>query len=361
MTIDTTSRDRTLLRVVLIVALVAAGLVAIFLLGRLLAGFVTSEAQVTTTVQPGLAVTVEVPEGASARLIGDAMEAAGVVTRRDLVDVVEQQGIAAQLKPGVYHLETGMTPEQVAARLVGGPDHAAGSVIVLEGVTVASAIDSLAEQTGYEAAAFAAALRDGLVVSPYLPDELPEGADELSRWEGLLYPARYEIREDAPPHEILQLMADEMVQRLDASDWSRLEELEMSPYEALVVASLIQREAGVEQDRPLISSVIQNRLELGMPLQIDATVVYALGGSPGRVLAEHLEIDSPWNTYRIIGLPPTPIGTVQVESLRAALDPATTNYLFYVLISEDGSHGFSETLEEHRAKIEQAREDGVLP
>lgn len=361
MTTNTTSRDRTLVRVIVVVALVAVGVVAIFLLGRLLASVVTGEARVTTTVQAGIAVTVEVQEGASARSIGDAMEAAGVVARRDLVEVVERQGIAAQLKPGIYHLETGMPPEQVAAKLVAGPDHVSGSVIVLEGVTVAAAIDGLAEQTGYPAEDFADALRDGVVISPYLPEELPEGADELTRWEGLLYPARYEISEDALPREILQLMADETVRRLEGVDLSRLEELEMSSYEALIVASLIQREAGVEQDRPLISSVIQNRLDLGMPLQIDATVVYALGGSPGRVLAEHLEIDSPWNTYLFVGLPPTPIGTVQQESLQAALDPATTDYLFYVLVSEDGAHGFSETLDEHRVKIEQAREDGVLP
>lgn len=358
---ETPTRDRRLVRVVVITALIAVGIVGVFLLGRVLAHLATPEAQVTMTVEAGIPVTVEVPQGASARSIGNSMEAAGVVSRRDLVEVVESQGIAAELKPGVYHLQTGMAPEEVAARLVAGPDVANDSVIVLEGVTVASAIDSLAEQTGFPAGEFAAALRNGGVISPYLPTELPEGADELARWEGLLYPARYEITGDDTPREILQLMADEMVHRLDDANWSRLEELDMSSYEALVVASLIQREAGVDEDRRLIGSVIYNRLDRGMRLQIDATVVYALGGSPGQVLAEHLEIDSPWNTYLIDGLPPTPIGTVHVESLQAALDPASTEYLFYVLVSEDGHHGFSETLEEHRAKIEQAKADGILP
>ena len=107
--------------------------------------------------------------------------------------------------------------------------------------------------------------------------------------------------------------------------------------------------------------MIYNRLAQDIPLQIDATVVYALGESPGRVLAEHLEIDSPWNTYRIDGLPPTPIGTSQFESLEAAADPADTEYLFYVLVSPDGGHGFSKTYEEHQEKIAQAKADGVLP
>ena len=254
-----------------------------------------------------------------------------------------------------------MNPELVARRLVEGPDTASASVIIREGVTIAAVIESLADQTGFTAEDFAAELRDGSVISPYLPTEVPDGVNELARWEGLLYPARYEIRDDDTPGQILQLMADELVHRLEGADWSRIEELGVSTYEALVIASLIQREAGVEEDRPLIASVIYNRLDRGIRLQIDATMVYALGGSPGRVLAEHLEIESLWNTYRIDGLPPTPIGTIQIESLDGALNPASTGFLFYVLVSEDGRHGFSETLEEHRAKIEQAKADGILP
>lgn len=360
MTTETPTRDSKVLRLVVVVALIAVGVVAVFLLGRALAGFASEDAT-TTTVVAGIPVTVEVPEGASARTIGDSLEAAGVVSQRDFLSVVEGQGLASQLKPGVYHLETGMSPESAAGRLVAGPDVANETVIILEGVTVAAAIASLSEQTGIPEGAFAAALADGSVTSPYLPDEVPEGVDELARWEGLLYPARYEVTPDDTAARILQQMSDEMVDRVQGIDRSRFAELDLTTYDALIIASLIQREAGVPADRPLISSVIHNRLEEGIPLQIDATVVYALGGSPGRVLAEHLQIDSPWNTYRISGLPPTPIGTVQIESIEAAVDPAETNYFYYVLVSEDGSHGFSETLEEHREKIEQARADGVLP
>lgn len=361
MTMESSNADRPLVRVLLVVGLVGAGIVAIVLLGKVLADAVTQAAPVTTTIQAGVPVTVEVPDGASARSIGGSMETAGVVSERDLVQVVEREGIAAQLKPGTYNLVTGMPPEEVAARLVAGPDALGDSVIVLEGVTVAAAIESLAAQTGYSVEEFAEPLFNERVSSPYLPTDLPEGVDELARWEGLLYPARYEIADDATPREILQLMSDEMVVRMNDVDWSRLDELGVTRYEAVIVASLIQREAGIDEDRPLIASVIYNRLGRVMALQIDATVVYALGGSPGRVLAEHLEIESPWNTYLFVGLPPTPIGTVQMESLRAAADPADTDYLFYVLVSEDGRHGFSSTYEEHQAKIEQAKADGILP
>lgn len=360
MTMESTKRSRTLIRVLVVAVLLVAGVAAVFLVGRLLAGAVTAAPMTTTTVH-GIEVTVEVPGGASARSIAAAMEEAGVVPARDLSRFVEEQGVASQLKPGTYRLETGMAPEDVAARLVAGPDVFNRSVIVLEGVTVAAAIEGLAEQTGKPVEEFAVALREGRVTSVLLPAEAPEGVDELARWEGLLYPARYEIRGDTQPQEILQMMADEMVHRIGDVDSSRFEELGVNTYEALIVASLIQLEAGVEEDRPLIASVIYNRLDQGIPLQIDATVVYALGGSPGRVLAEDLEIDSPWNTYLIAGLPPTPIGTVQIESVEASASPATTDFLFYVLVSEDGRHGFSETYEEHQLKIEQAKADGVLP
>ncbi len=327
---------------------------------RLLAGFVSGDQALD--IEPGLPVTVEVLAGSSASDIAIAMEQAGVVRGRDLQEVVSEQGVASQLQAGTYHLETLMAPEVVVQRLISGPDEGTGSsVIVYEGHDVRRVLDGLAEQTGIPVAEFEQALTSGVVTSSLLPAEIPEGADELVRWEGLLYPARYEMPEGATAAEILASVAAETERRIAAVDWSRLEALGVSQYEALIVASLIQREAGVEEDRPLIASVIYNRLEQGMPLQIDATVVYALGASPGRVLAEHLEIDSPWNTYKIKGLPPTPIGTSQFESIAAAADPAESDYLFYVLVATDGRHGFSVTYEEHQEKIAKAKADGVLP
>lgn len=313
-------------------------------------------------VEPGIAVTVEIQAGSSAREIAGSMEEAGVVRAGELRAVIAQQGVASQLLAGTYYLETLMTPEAVTERLLTGPDTPTGSgIIVYEGHDVRRILAGLAAETGYPVEAFEEALAGGAVTSPLLPTELPEGVDEITRWEGLLFPARYEMPEGATPAEILTVLADETVRRVNTVDWSRLEELGITRYEALIVASLIQREAGVESDRPLIASVIYNRLADDIPLQIDATVVYALGESPGRVLNEHLKIDSPWNTYRIKGLPPTPIGTAQMESIQAAAAPAETDYYFYVLVSPDGRHGFSVTYEEHQEKIAQAKKDGVLP
>lgn len=339
---------------------VVIGVVVLVVLARLLATAVAGDQALN--VEPGIAVAVEIQAGSSAREIATAMEQAGVVRAGELRGVVEEQGVASQLQAGTYFLETLMTPEAVVERLLTGPDTPTGSgIIVYEGHDVRRILAGLAAETGYPVEAFEEALTSGEVTSPLLPTDLPEGVDELTRWEGLFFPARYEMPEGATPAQILTVLADETVRRVDTVDWSRLEELAITRYEALIVASLIQREAGVDADRPLIASVIYNRLEAGMPLQIDATVVYALGESPGRVLAEHLEIDSPWNTYRVKGLPPTPIGTAQMESIQAAAAPAETDYLFYVLVSPDGRHGFSTTYEEHQEKIAQAKKDGVLP
>ena len=339
---------------------VAVALVLVIVGVRSLAGIVAGDPGLD--VEPGVPVTVEVRAGSSASDIAAAMEEAGVVRSRDLQAVVSEQGVASQLQAGTYHLETLMVPEAVVQRLIGGPDEGTGSsIIVYEGHDVRRILAGLAEQTGYPIEEFEAALMNGSVTTALLPAEIPEGADELVRWEGLLYPARYEMPDNATPAEMLSAMAAETERRVAAVDWTRLEGLGLTQYEALIVASLIQREAGVEEDRPLIASVIYNRLEQGMPLQIDATVVYALGASPGRVLAEHLEIESPWNTYKIKGLPPTPIGTAQLESIAAAADPADSDFLFYVLVSPEGRHGFSVSYEEHQEKIAQAKADGVLP
>jgi UPF0755 protein len=185
--------------------------------------------------------------------------------------------------------------------------------------------------------------------------------DSIVRWEGLLYPAKYPIADDATPTSILQMMSDEMTRRFEDVDWSGIGELDISRYEALIIGSLIEWEAGTDEDRPMISSVIHNRLGQPMRLQIDATVIYALGYNPRRVLAEHLKVESPYNTYLIDGLPPTPIGTVSAVSLTAAVHPATTDYLFYVLGDEDGSHVFAVTYEQHQENVRASKAAGVLP
>jgi UPF0755 protein len=127
------------------------------------------------------------------------------------------------------------------------------------------------------------------------------------------------------------------------------------------MASMVEAEAGVDEDRPLIASVLRNRLEIPMMLQIDATVLYALGQRRTGLTLDDLEVDSSYNTYVTNGLPPTPIGAPGFASLSAVANPSDSAYIFYVLSSLDGSHTFTETYEEFLVAKEQARADGILP
>lgn len=231
-------------------------------------------------------------------------------------------------------------------------------ITVIEGLTVAETIESLAEQTEFEVGDYREALLGGTVRS----ELLPVAADDPRNWEGLLFPDTYEITDVDEPADILQLLAHTAEARVDSVDWGRLEARGLTPYHGIVIASLIEREAALDEERPRISSVIHNRLEMGMKLQIDATVVYALGGHPaGGITYDDLEVASPYNTYLVDGLPPTPIAGVRLASLQAAADPDDTDYLFYVLADADGSHAFSATYEEFLENKERSQEKGLIP
>jgi len=315
-------------------------------------------------VVPGQAVEVTIDPGTSANTIYVVLNDAGVARASEIRSAARKAGVEDQLQAGVYSMETDMDPAEVVRRLLlGGDPFAApetGSFTVIEGWTIERILEELGDQTEFAEADYRVALAGGTVTSPLLPT-VSDTISEITRWEGLLFPAKYSIAENSTPVTILQRMSDEMTNRLESVDWSRTDELEISRYEAIIIASLVQREAGTDADRPLISSVIHNRLADDIRLQIDATVVYAIGDVNGRVTAADLEVPSPYNTYRVDGLPPTPIGTVQIVSVNAAVNPADTDYYFYVLARADGSHAFSTTYDEHKANIQKSKDAGILP
>ena len=183
--------------------------------------------------------------------------------------------------------------------------------------------------------------------------------------EGLLFPDTYKFTKDDREIDVVRTMVkrfDTVADGLGLGDSAALARLApgRTPYHVIVAASLVQEEAGIERDRPLIASVIANRLRDDMLLQIDATVLYALQvRKPSNTEADRAT-DSPYNTYTHKGLPPTPIGGVAAASLRAVLHPATTDYLYYVLAGRDGHHAFAATYEEHLKNVEAARKAGLL-
>lgn len=344
-------------KVLTILAVTVVAVLTMVLLANIFASLVSGD---SAAPPPGQSVTVTVTPGSSATTVYRLLADANVVAYAEIESATTEAEAESKLQPGTYQFVTGMSAGEVLRLLLeGGTVADSRAITVVEGWTVRRILRQLAETTEFTEGEYVEALDSGAVTSALLPQS--QSLTVYERWEGLFYPARYEIPLGMGPAAILQVMADEMVVRFEAADWSGLADLNLTRYEILVLASLVEREAGTDADRPLISSVIHNRLGVPMRLQIDATVIYALGDNPGRVLADDLEVDSPYNTYRNDGLPPTPIGTVSEASLLAALRPTETEFLFYVLTDTDGSHAFATTYEEHQRNVEDAKERGVLP
>ncbi len=308
-------------------------------------------------VEPGIEVTVEVPSGSTAKEIGAVLAANGVVKSAIEFEVaVRNAEAASDLKAGTYSLTTLMEPAEVVAILVVGPVSDVYRLTVIEGLRVDEILASISQTTGIPFEELESALLSGDVTT-----SLVELSDEpsLTDWEGLLFPDTYEFSLSADATSILQRMASTMEQRVNSVDWSTVEALGLTPYDGIIIASLVETEVLLDIERPTVSSVIHNRLGLGMKLDIDATVLYALGT---RDIAEFdREVDSPYNTYLVGGLPPTPIAAPGRASLEGAANPEVTEYLFYVLSDLEGHHAFGVTLDEHNANVAKARADGVLP
>ncbi len=169
---------------------------------------------------------------------------------------------------------------------------------------------------------------------------------DKSTMEGYLFPDTYIFFKGEKAENVLKRMVDRLFDIVKPSQEFKINSMTFNTHEILTIASMIEREAMVDREKPIIASVIYNRLEKKMPLQIDATVLYALGYHKSRVLYKDLRVKSPYNTYRNRGLPPGPIASPGFQSIMAALHPAKTDYLYYVATGK-GDHIFSETYEEH--------------
>lgn len=302
-------------------------------------------------------VAVVIPLGSSGQDIGAILATHGVVRSALEFEVAVRAVDAAQsLQAGTYDLLTLMDPAEVVAHLVAGPSPSVYRVTIIEGLRVEEMLAGLAENTPHEFSDYETALLGGDVST-----SLHEfGTDAtLGDWEGLLFPDTYEFVRTAPPKDILQRMASTMEQRVGSIDWTAWEELGYTRYQGLVLASLVESEVLLDAERPTVSSVIHNRLAEGMKLDIDATVLYAMGTRD--VTQFDRGFDSPYNTYIVAGLPPTPISSPGRASLEAAAAPEQTPYFYYVLSDLQGNHAFAETIDEHNSNVARAREDGVLP
>lgn len=291
---------------------------------------------------------VSLPEGGSVGAFAVRLERAGVI-RSALAFrlLVKLQQAETRLKPGTYAFNGKDGSRKILDRVLRG-DVLTFSVTIPEGKTLDQVADLMARQGFCSDEEF----RRAAARSP-ADFDIPAPTARKSL-EGYLMPDTYRFPRPIRPDRVVRTLVDNWRRRIYRPNRKLLEQSDLSLDQVMVAASLIEREARVARDRPLIASVIRNRLERGMRLQIDATVLYVLGHHKERVLFRDLEVDHPYNTYRNAGLPPGPICSPGAAAVEAMLKPADTPYLYYVA-RPDGSHIFTRSGDEHGAAIQTSR------
>jgi UPF0755 protein len=331
----------------------AAGFAALAVVG--LVGVIWLARKVDPPGGPGRPVTVVIEPGTSGVGIAKRLERTGVLSSARIFRLyMRVKGGGSRFQAGEYRLRRRMAMGAVASALRAGPDIRYDRLTVPEGLTLTEIADRVGKLPGRDGKRFLDLARSGEVRSRWQP----AGVDTL---EGLLFPDTYLLTEKEDERAIL----GRLLERFDkvAAEVGLAERAPargLDPYRAIVAASLVESEAKVPEDRSLIAAVIENRLRKGMRLQIDATVLYALGRHKSRVLFADLEVDSPYNTYKVEGLPPTPIEAPGRDALSAVLDPAAVDYLYYVLFEANGKHAFATTSAEFDRLRAEARRKGVL-
>jgi UPF0755 protein len=289
-------------------------------------------------------VFVRVETGTRARAIGEVLRSEGLV-RSPLQFVIWARALGAegQLQAGEYRLHPGMTPPTIVWWMKTGRVASPG-VTIPEGYSLVQIADALAARGLVEREEFLALAHD----APAVLGEDSVFVPPTSSLEGYLYPDTYRIAPGTPPAAILRLMAA----RTAAKVLPLLDTASLPPgfgiHEVLTLASIVEKEAQVAEERPLIAGVFLRRLRLGMPLQADPTVKYVLSPAPVRLSVEDVSVDSPYNTYRYPGLPPGPIASPGLDSVRAVLKPGGDELLYFVARG-DGTHVFSRSYSEHLA------------
>jgi UPF0755 protein len=303
----------------------------------------------------GAKVTVDVAPGTSVAGVAAKLDAKGVIRSARIFRLyLKVKGGIGTVQAGEYELPTNLSMGAARAALRRGPSIKFQKLTIPEGLTLEQIADRVGALPGRSRDRFLAAARSGTVRSKWQP----AGTNSL---EGLLFPDTYLITEKEDETSIVRRLVGRFDQVADEVGLSGgTEPAGLGPYQVVVGASLVESEAKVPDDRPLIASVIVNRLQKGMKLQIDATVLYALGAHKDRVLNSDLEVDSPYNTYKVDGLPPTPISAPGKASLQAMLHPADTTFLYYVLSDRNGKHAFATTPSEFEALKAEARRKGLL-
>ncbi len=287
---------------------------------------------------------IEIPEGLTLRQLGGRLERAQLI-RSQLAFVLLGRIMRADqhLKVGEYAVHAGMKPGDMLSKFMSG-QVVLHQVTIPEGYTIVELAQVFAQQ--------GLADPEALIDLAHDQDFIQSLSIEAPSLEGYLFPNTYKFARHTKPREVLREMVRGLRGAFNQDLQQRAREIHMSLHQVLTLASVIEKETGVEQERELISSVFHNRLRLGIPLQSDPTVIYGLDSFDGNIRKKDLDSKSPYNTYRVRGLPPGPIANPGLGAIRAALYPAPTKHLYFVS-RNDGTHQFSSTLAEHNRAVDK--------
>jgi UPF0755 protein len=337
---------------VIVVVLVALAAVAVFLEYRYVTGVYTAPGPLTQVTR------VEVPSGASVRAVVSQLGKQGVLSDPRAVSLyLRLHGLSPKIKTGTYDFPAGVSPARIIEMLQKGE-------VVLEQLTVVE---------GSRFADFRRTLESHPAVQVTLRGksdaEVMAAIGHANEFpEGRFFPDTYRFAAHTTDVELLKLAYNSMARVLAQAWEQRKEDLPIhTPYEALILASIIEKETALEPERATISGVFTARLRLGMRLQTDPTVIYGIGDKyDGNIRTKDLQTDTPYNTYTRSGLPPTPIALPGRESVFAAVRPEETGAIFFVATGDGtGAHYFSKTLEEHnqavRRYLARLRQQGTQP
>ncbi len=298
----------------------------------------------------------EIKPGMTASQVAEELENQDIIRSAEaFLQLCRWQKAESKIVAGVYYLSPDMSSREILDALMKGTEPETVRITIPEGYTVQQIVDTLVDrglgtESEYYAAmaSFSAKDYDFLKGIPSgKANGIPNGKNRL---EGFLFPDTYFFDKKAQPRDVIDRFLQRFNKELSKETADRLEEMKLSVFDWVTLASVVEREAKKEEERPIIAGVFANRLKIGMPLQSCATVLYALGEVKPVLSIEDTKIDSPYNTYKYPGLPPGPIANAGSASLQAVLHQKKTDYLYFAA-KPDGSHAFAVTYQEHLRNV----------
>jgi UPF0755 protein len=301
----------------------------------------------TTTVTEaahGAAVKVVVNPGMTAAQIGTLLQERGVIeSSAEFVDLVKARGSESALLPGIYQFYEDQKLLEVVDMLEQGKGSPSFRLTIPEGMAASQVGALLSDEGTIDGADY---LELSGKPDKFRVPKVGETTPEVKTLEGLLFPSTYYLLEGDGATELIGAQLAAFAAQTASLPWEKAKALGLTPYQIVIVASLIEKEVSIAEERAKVAAVIYNRLKADMTLGIDATVRYAVDKWTGALTTEDLETNSPYNTRKVKGLPPAPIANPGVAALQAALEPAAVDYLYYVLSDKEGHHFFTASYDE---------------